>query len=260
MIPALFTASTGMIGNQMYVDTISNNIANVNTNGFKKNRVDFQDLLYQELRPAGAEFVAGSTVPTGINIGMGSHPTSVAKIFKQGDLVNTGNPLDIAIQGDGFLQVTLPDGSTAYTRDGAIKLDETGQMVTTDGFQLIPNITIPAGTVSTTICNDGTVSVLVQGGASSVVGTLELASFANPQGLKSMGKNLYTETPASGSATLGTAGVNGLGDISQGFLELSNVQIVEEMVNLILAQRAYEMNSKAIRVGDDMLQTAGQLR
>ncbi|EKD26950.1 MAG: flagellar basal body rod protein FlgG [uncultured bacterium] len=260
MIPALFTASTGMIGNQMYVDTVSNNIANVNTTGFKKNRIDFQDILYQELRPAGAEFVAGSTVPTGISIGMGSRPTSVAKIFKQGDLVNTGNTFDVAIEGDGFLQVSMPDGSTAYTRDGAIKLDSNSQMVTSDGFFLIPNITIPAGTVSTTIGNDGTVSVLDQTGASTNIGSLQLASFANPQGLKAMGKNLFIETPASGSATLGTPGAGGLGNIAQGFLELSNVQIVEEMVNLILAQRAYEMNSKAIRVGDDMLQTAGQLR
>lgn len=260
MIPALFTASTGMIGNQMYVDTISNNIANVNTNGFKKNRVDFQDLLYQEHRPAGAEFVAGSTVPTGILIGMGSHPTSVAKIFKQGDLVNTGNQLDIAIEGNGFFQIALPDGSTAYSRDGSIKLDSNSQMVTSDGFQFVPSITIPAGTVSTTFGNDGTVTAIDQGGVSSNIGQVQLATFSNPQGLKSIGKNLYIETPASGSAIAGTAGVAGVGQITQGFLELSNVQIVEEMVNLILAQRAYEMNSKAIRVSDDMLQTAGQLR
>ncbi|MBN2144293.1 MAG: flagellar basal-body rod protein FlgG [Candidatus Aureabacteria bacterium] len=260
MIPALFTASTGMIGNQMYVDTISNNIANVNTTGFKKNRVDFQDLLYQEIRPAGAEFVSGATVPCGIEIGLGVRPTSVAKIFKQGDLVNTSNPLDVAIEGTGFLQVAMPDGSTAYTRDGAIKLDTNSEMVTPDGFKFIPTIAIPTGTVSITIGNDGTVSVLDQNGASTNVGTLQLAMFANPQGLKAIGKNLFTETPASGAATLETPGNNGAGTLAQGFLELSNVQIVEEMVNLILAQRAYEMNSKAIRVGDDMLQTAGQLR
>jgi flagellar basal-body rod protein FlgG len=260
MIPALFTASTGMIGNQLYVDTISNNIANVNTNGYKKNRMDFQDLLYQELRPAGAEFVAGSTVPTGISIGMGTRPASVAKVFKQGELVNTGNQLDVAIEGNGFFQISLPDGSTAYSRDGSIKLDSNSQMVTSDGFQFIPSITIPDGTVSITIGSDGTVTVLDQGGTSTNVGTIELAMFANPQGLKAIGRNLYTETPASGTVTTGTPGVDGVGEIAQGFLELSNVQIVEEMVNLILAQRAYEMNSKAIRVGDDMLQIAGQLR
>ena len=260
MIPALFTASTGMIGQQMYVDTIANNIANVNTNGFKKNRVDFQDLLYQELRPAGAEFVSGATVPTGVLVGMGSHPVSVAKIFKQGDFSNTGNTYDIAIEGDGFYQISMPDGSTAYTRDGAYKVDSNGQMVTSDGFQLIPSITIPTGTVSTTIGSDGTVTCIDQGGASTNVGTTQRATFPNPQGLKAIGKNLYTETPASGTATVGTAGQNGVGSITQGFLELSNVQIVEEMVNLILAQRAYEMNSKAISVGDSMLQTASQLR
>jgi flagellar basal-body rod protein FlgG len=250
MIPALFTASTGMIGNQLYVDTISNNIANVNTNGYKKNRMDFQ----------GAEFVAGSTVPTGISIGMGTRPASVAKVFKQGELVNTGNQLDVAIEGNGFFQISLPDGSTAYSRDGSIKLDSNSQMVTSDGFQFIPSITIPDGTVSITIGSDGTVTVLDQGGTSTNVGTIELAMFANPQGLKAIGRNLYTETPASGTVTTGTPGVDGVGEIAQGFLELSNVQIVEEMVNLILAQRAYEMNSKAIRVGDDMLQIAGQLR
>ena len=260
MIPALFTASTGMIGQQMYVDTVANNIANVNTNGFKKNRVDFQDLLYQELRPAGAEFVAGSTVPTGIQVGMGSRPVSAAKVFKQGDLVNTGNQTDIAIEGAGFFQISMPDGSTAYTRDGAFKVDSNGNLVTADGFQLTPTITIPAETVSTTIGSDGTVTCLNQAGTSTNVGTIQLANFPNPQGLKSMGKNLYTETPASGTPTTGTAGLAGLGQITQGFLELSNVQIVEEMVNLILAQRAYEMNSKAIGVGDSMLQTAAQLR
>ncbi len=260
MIPALFTASTGMIANQMYVDTISNNIANVNTNGFKKNRVDFQDLLYQQIRPAGAEFVAGSTVPTGIEIGMGVKPTSVAKVFKQGDLVNTGNQLDLAIEGAGFFQVTMPDGTTSYSRDGAIKLDSNGEFVTSDGFKLSPSIAIPAGTVSITVGNDGTVSVLDQAGASTNVGAMQLAMFANSQGLKAIGKNLFTETPASGAPTPETPGINGAGQISQSFLELSNVQIVEEMVNLILAQRAYEMNSKAIRVGDDMLQTAAGLR
>lgn len=260
MLPSLFTATTGMIANQKYVDTISNNIANVNTNGFKKNRVDFQDLLYQQLRPAGAEFVSGSEVPSGIEIGMGVKPVSVAKIFKQGDLVNTGNTFDVAIEGDGFFQIAMPDGSTAYTRDGAIKIDSNSEMVTSDGFNFLPTIAIPAGTVSTTIGSDGTVSVLDQSGASTNIGSLQLAMFANPQGLKAIGKNLFIETPASGTATIETPGLNGSGQLAQGFLELSNVQIVEEMVNLILAQRAYEMNSKAIRVGDDMLQTAGQLR
>jgi flagellar basal-body rod protein FlgG len=184
----------------------------------------------------------------------------VAKVFKQGELVNTGNQLDVAIEGNGFFQISLPDGSTAYSRDGSIKLDSNSQMVTSDGFQFIPSITIPDGTVSITIGSDGTVTVLDQGGTSTNVGTIELAMFANPQGLKAIGRNLYTETPASGTVTTGTPGVDGVGEIAQGFLELSNVQIVEEMVNLILAQRAYEMNSKAIRVGDDMLQIAGQLR
>jgi len=260
MIPGMFTASTGMIANQLYVDTISNNIANVNTVGFKKNRVEFQDLLYQQLRPAGAEFTAGSTVPSGVEVGMGVKPTSVAKIFKQGDFINSGNQFDIAIEGDGFFQISMPDGSTAYTRDGAIKVDANGQFVTSDGFPYLPNITIPDGTINTTIGSDGTVSALDQAGTSTNVGTLQVAMFANPQGLKSVGKNLYQESPASGTATPETPGLNGTGTIVQGFLELSNVQVVEEMVNLILAQRAYEMNSKAIRVSDDMLQVASQLR
>ncbi len=260
MTPSLFTASTGMIGNQMYVDTVSNNIANVNTNAFKKNRVDFQDLLYQELRPAGAEFVSGSTVPSGISVGMGSRPSSVAKVFKQGDFVNTGNPLDIAIEGDGFFQVSMPDGTTAYTRDGALKLNDSAQLVTGDGFAFLPNISIPDGTVSTTIGSDGTMTAIDHQGTSTNIGQLQLAMFPNPQGLKAIGRNLYIETAASGSLTVGNPGESGTGSLAQGFLELSNVQIVEEMVNLILAQRAYELNSKAIRVSDSMLQVASQLR
>lgn len=260
MIPALFTATTGMIGNQLYVDTIANNIANVNTVGFKKDRVEFQDLLYQQLRPAGAEFVAGSTVPSGIEIGLGTRPVSIAKIFKQGDFVNTGNQLDTAIEGAGFFKVIMPDGTTAYTRDGSIKLDSEKNFVTADGYKFDPNIVIPDETVTITIGSDGTITALNQAGTSTNVSQLTIAMFKNPQGLKSLGKNLLAQTPASGDPSPVAPGTAGSGTLSQGFLELSNVQVVEEMVSLILAQRAYEMNSKAIQVSDSMLQTANQLR
>ncbi len=261
MIRGLWTASTGMQAQQLNIDVIANNLANVNTSGFKKSRPDFQDLMYQTIIQAGTTSGVGNEIPTGIQVGLGTRPVAVQKIFTQGDYQETGNDLDIAIEGDGFFQVLQPDGTTSYTRAGAFKLDSTGAMVTSDGYPLQPAITIPTDTTAVTITDDGTVSVLQAGQtASTQVGTIELASFSNPAGLKAIGKNLFLETDASGAVVLGTAGTDGLGTISQGFLEMSNVSVVEEMVNMIVGQRAYEVNSKAIQTADEMLQTANNVK
>ncbi len=260
MIRAMFSASTGMNANQLSVDTIANNLANVNTTGFKKMRADFQDILYQKMRPAGAENVAGSQVPSGIELGLGVRPVSVAKVFTQGELIKTDNRLDVAIEGDGFFQVLLPDGTTAYTRDGAIKLDSNGNFVNADGLLYQPTITVPSNAVELVIGQDGTVTAIDENGTGTNIGQLQLAKFLNPVGLSNLGKNLYQETVASGSATVGTPGESGFGRLAQGFLELSNIQLVEELVNLILAQRAYEVNSRVIRTSDEMLRTATQIR
>jgi len=260
MIRAMFSASTGMNANQLSVDTIANNLANVNTTGFKKMRADFQDILYQKMRPAGAENVAGSQVPSGIELGLGVRPVSVAKVFTQGELIKTDNRLDVAIEGDGFFQVLLPDGTTAYTRDGAIKLDSNGNFVNADGLIYQPAITVPSNAVEIVIGQDGTVTAIDENGTGTNIGQIQLAKFLNPVGLSNLGKNLYQETVASGSPTVGTPGENGFGRLAQGFLELSNIQLVEELVNLILAQRAYEVNSRVIRTSDEMLRTATQIR
>jgi len=260
MLRALYSAATGMQAQQINIDTIANNLANVNTTGFKKSRADFQDILYQTIKPAGSSSTASTDFPTGIQVGNGSRPAAVQKFFTQGDYAATMNQLDIAIDGSGFFQISLPDGTTAYTRAGAFKLDSQGRVVTSDGDLMTPSITIPADTTDIVIGSDGTVSVR-QGGTTDTtqVGSIQLAKFINPAGLNAQGRNLFKETSASGTAQTGTPGLSGFGVISQGFLELSNVSIVEEMIGLIIGQRAYEINSKAVQSADQMLQVAVNL-
>ncbi len=257
MMRGLWTAATGMTTQQTNIDVTANNLANVNTAGFKKSRANFEDLIYQTLKHPGALSASGTEIPTGIQIGHGAKTSSVEKIFTEGNLKRTGNQLDLAIEGKGFFVITLPDGSEAYTRDGSFKLNSNGEIVTADGYKLSPPITIPSDTVNITISDDGTVSVLQAGQTNMTqVGTIQLVNFINPSGLKSIGKNLFKETAASGAPITGTPGTNGLGTVSQGFLEMSNVNVVEEMVNLIVGQRAYEANSKSIQTADTMLATA----
>ena len=261
MIRSLWTSATGMQAQALNLDVISNNLANVNTSGFKKSRAEFQDLLYETLKPAGTSSSQDSQVPTGIQIGHGTRPSTVLKIFTQGNMVNTSNELDLAIEGDGFFQIIQPDGETAYTRDGAFKLDRDGRIVNSDGFALEPEISIPSDAVSISVGIDGTVSVLQAGESTpSEIGTIELARFVNPAGLISIGRNLYTTSEASGDEMTSTPGVDGLGSLAQGFLEMSNVSVVDEMVNMITAQRAYETNSKSIQTADDMLQIANNIK
>jgi flagellar basal-body rod protein FlgG len=261
MIRALWTASTGMNVQQTNLDVIANNIANVNTNGFKRSRADFQDLIYQTLRLQGAKTEGGNTVPTGVQIGLGAMLASVQKVFQQGDYQKTENELDIAIEGNGFIQTTLPSGEKAYTRAGALKSDAEGRIVTTDGYPIEPNITIPAQTLNLSIEADGTISAQIQGQTQpQQIGRFELALFPNPTGLRAIGKNLFLQTDASGAATTGNPGQNGVGTLLQGYLEGSNVNIMQEMINLIVGQRAYEVNSKAIQAADEMLQMANALR
>jgi len=250
-----------MQAQELNIDVISNNLANVNTSGFKKSRAEFQDLLYQILRPAGAASSQDTTVPTGIQLGHGARPSAVQKVFTQGDFQNTKNELDWAVEGDGFFQIELPNGETSYSRAGEFKLDADGRIVNPDGFLLVPEITVPTNTVSINVGMDGTVSVIRADDAAAVeIGTIQLARFVNPAGLKSLGKNLYSPTEASGDEIVGTPGEDGFGTMAQGFLEMSNVSVVDEMVNMITAQRAYETNSKVIQTADDMLQMANNLK
>jgi len=259
MIRALWTASTGMQSQQVNMDVIANNLANVNSSGFKKSRADFQDILYQTSRAAGTG-VDGGEVPTGVQIGLGSRVAAVQKVFTSGDFQQTENELDLAIEGSGFFRVTLPDGAEAYTRSGAMKKDSTGRLVTSDGYPLVPEIVIPEGATKISIGSGGTVDVVLDGETDSTqVGTIELVRFGNPSGLSSLGRNLYAETPTTGAPQTGTPGENGFGTLSQGFLEGSNVNIMEEMVNMIAGQRAYEVNSKAIKTADEMLSMTSQL-
>jgi flagellar basal-body rod protein FlgG len=262
MIRALFTAATGMIGQQLHIDTIANNLANVNTTGFKKSRVNFQDLVYETIRPAGAETTAGVTLPEGIQVGHGVRPSAIAKLFTPGAAIQTGQPLDLYIEGDGFFQVELPDGTTAYTRDGSFKINQEGTVLTADGYELTPGITIPTDAELVTVTPDGNVLARVPGDNSpQALGTIELVRFPNSAGLDArLGHNLLLETEASGTPTSGTPGLDGLGTLAQGFLENSNVQVVEEILALIIAQRAYEANSKVITTSDEMLQVANQIR
>jgi len=259
MIRALWTASTGMQSQQVNMDVIANNLANVNSSGFKKSRADFQDILYQTSRQAGTG-VDGGEVPTGVQIGLGSRVAAVQKVFTTGDFQQTENELDLAIEGPGFFQVVLPDDSDAYTRSGALKKDSTGRLVTSDGYPIVPEIVIPEGSTSVSIGSSGSVEVLLDGESTSTpVGNIELIRFGNPAGLSSLGRSLYAETPTTGSPLSGTPGEEGFGTLSQGFLEGSNVNIMEEMVNMIAGQRAYEVNSKAIKTADEMLQMTNQL-
>ena len=261
MVRSLFTAATGMIAQQTQVDVTSHNIANVNTMGYKKNRAEFADLMYQVMSYAGTPTSTTTTHPTGIEVGLGVRPQAITKIHSQGYFKETGNNLDMAIAGNGFFQVQMPDGTTAYTRNGAWKLDSDGNIVNDDGLQLVPNITIPADATQIAIGIDGTVSVLQPGAAEmQQVGQIEIVNFINPAGLHSSGDNLFLETGASGAPIIGIASQDGLGQIKQGFVEMSNVQLVEEMTELITGQRAYEANSKAITTSDAMLQTTNELK
>jgi len=261
MMRALYTASSGMEAQQYQMDTISNNLANVNTTGFRRNEARFQDLVYQEMRTPGSP-VGASVVPVGQDVGLGVKVGSSEKIFTQGNLIQTGNPLDIAIEGDGFFQVTQPDGTTAYTRDGSFKRDANGAIVTADGYFLNPQITIPQNAQSISIGEDGTVSALVPGSnLQQQLGQIQLARFVNSAGLSPVGgHNLYTQTAASGAPIVSQAGLNGTGSLQGGYLENSNVQVVQEIVNMIVSQRAFEANSKSITAADEMLQTAVQVK
>lgn len=261
MIRALWTAATGMRAQQLHIDVIANNLANVDTVGFKKTRVDFQDLMYQTLRPPGADSTTTTKIPTGIQVGLGVRTAALEKIFLQGNFKQTGNPFDIAIEGKGFFRVQLPNGELAYTRAGAFKLDDQGRIVTSDGYPLDPIITIPQDAIDVSIGEDGTVSVLQPGATTyTQVGQIILVDFANPAGLRAIGRNLFRETDTSGAPIEGTPGQDQFGTLAQGYVESSNVDVVEEMVNLIVAQRAYEANSKAIQTGDDMLRIANELK
>jgi len=260
MIRSLWVAKTGLDAQQTQLDVISNNLANVGTSGFKRSRAVFEDLLYQTVRQPGAQSTQQTQLPTGLQLGVGVRPAATEKIFTQGNLQQTGNSLDVAINGNGFLQVSLPDGTTAYTRDGSLHLDNQGQLVTSSGYTLTPAITIPANAQSITIGRDGTVSVTQPGSAATTqVGAVQLANFVNAAGLQSQGENLYVETAASGSPTTNAPGSNGVGVLSQGYIETSNVNVVEELVNMIQTQRAYEINSKAVQTSDQMLQRLAQL-
>jgi len=260
MIRSLWIAKTGLDAQQTQIDVISNNLANVGTNGFKRARAVFEDLLYQTIRQPGAQSSQQTQLPSGLQIGTGVRPVASSRIFTQGNLQQTGNSLDIAINGQGFFQVQTPDGTTAYTRDGAFHVDANGQLVTSNGFAVQPAITIPANALAITVAQDGTVSVTQPGSVTPTqVGAIQLASFINPAGLSAQGQNLYAESAASGSASTGAAGSNGMGLLSQGYVETSNVNVVEELVNMIQTQRAYEINSKAIQTSDQMLQRLTQL-
>jgi flagellar basal-body rod protein FlgG len=261
MIKAIRTAATGMVAQQMNVDVIANNLANVNTTGFKQTKLEFQDVLYQDYRKAGAASALGSRVPTGLSIGYGTRPASTVRHYTSGDLQMTGNPLDMAIAGDGFFQVQLPDGTTGYTRDGAFKMSAEGQIVTSDGYFLQPQVSIPEDTVSVSVGVDGTIEVIQVGQQEPTnIGQIELARFVNPAGLSAQGRNILVPTGASGTPITDVPSQNGLGTVDQGYLEMSNVQVVDEMVNMIVAQRAYEMNSKAIQTADDMASIANNLK
>ena len=261
MIRAMWTAASGMAAQQLNMDVLAHNLANSNTVGFKRSRADFQDMLYQTLRMPGASASASTQLPTGIQLGTGVRAVAVQKIFTSGSLQQTQNELDVAIEGDGFIQVSRPDGTIAYTRAGAFKKNSTGAVVTSDGDPILPNITIPANTLKLTIGSDGTISVLAAGTtSSSQIGSLELARFDNPAGLEALGSNLFLPSGASGDPTTGAPGTPGFGTLAQGFLESSNVNIAEEMVNMIIGQRNYEINAKAVQTADEMLQTANGIK
>ena len=259
MIQSLYSGATGMDAQQQNLNTIANNLANANTNGFKRSQIEFQDLLYTRSRAAGADAGAGTVVPTGVEVGNGSRVVSTAKIFTQGQLTQTGQNYDLAINGDGFLQVQRADGTYAYTRDGSLKLDNTGHITTSDGLPVLSGFQpVPAGTSSISIASNG--QVTTQGPSGSQTYRIQLTRFANPSGLLSLGGNVYQESPASGTPEAGNPSESGFGSIVQGSLESSNVNIVQEMVNMIQAQRAYEINSKSVQTSDEMLQKIGEMK
>jgi len=260
MLRALFTASTGLQAQQLHTDVIANNIANVNTPGFKRDRLNFQDLLYQTFREAGQSTLAGSQVPNALRVGLGVRPIATQKLFTEGVVEYTGNPLDMAVMGDGFFTVLLEDGTQAFSRDGTFKIDGDGNIVTADGLNVDPSISIPPEAMSIEIASDGNVLVQMPGDIElTEVGQIQLARFQNPSGLKGIGRNLFTPTGASGEAQFGTPTENGFGTIYQNYLELSNVSIVDELVQLIIAQRAFETNSRAVDVADQLLSIANNL-
>jgi flagellar basal-body rod protein FlgG len=260
MIRSLWIAKTGLDAQQTNLDVISNNLANVSTNGFKRAHAVFEDLLYQTLRQPGAQSSQQTMIPSGLMIGTGVRPISTERIFTQGSLTQTGNALDIAVNGEGFLQIQMPDGTLAYTRDGSFQKDSQGQVVTSSGYPLSPAVTIPSNATSVTISRDGIVSVAQAGTATPTqVGTIQLATFVNQGGLQSVGENLFVETASSGTPTPNTPGSNGAGLLNQGYVETSNVNVAEELVNMIQTQRAYELNSKAITASDQMLQRLTQM-
>ncbi len=261
MLRTFWIAASGMGGQQLNLDVIANNMANVNTPGFKKSRADFESMLYQEERIPGAASSPETQVPTGLAIGLGVRPVATQNIFTEGNLEQTGNDLDMAIEGDGFFKVITPDGDTTYTRAGGFNTDSEGRIVTPNGYPMDPEISIPADTRQIFISSDGIVSV-TQGDSSvpTEIGSIELAKFINPAGLSPLGQNLYAATPASGDEVTGVPGEDGLGRVAQGFLEMSNVNVVEEMVKMIVSQRAYEINSKLVSAADEMLSQVNNLR
>ena len=260
MIRALYTAASGMEAQQLNIDVIAHNLANVGTTGFKRSRADFHDLLYQTLQEPGSLATTTTPFSTGIQVGLGVKPAAVQRVHLQGDFTQTASPLDVAIRGQGYFQITRPDGSLAYTRSGAFKLDSTGALVTSDGDALTPAITIPPNAENVTIGTDGTVTVKLPGQTTpSNVGQLQTVRFANPAGLRAEGRNLFTETETGGAPQTGTPGQDGFGELTQGFLESSNVSVVEELVSMITAQRAYEINSRAVSAADEMLRAAAAI-
>ncbi len=259
MLGSLWSAASGMKAQQLNIDVTSHNLANVNTAGFKKGRAEFQDLMYRTARAAGAPVNTGSTTPVGMQVGNGVRSVAIARIFSQGDFQQTENPYDLTIEGDGFFQVQTSDGTTAYTRDGTFKVDSQGQLVTSEGYLVQPNVTVPEGAKDVTVSGDGVVTAVVAGNAVQL-GEVQIARFVNPAGLSALGQNLFRPTVASGDPMAGAPGVEGMGRILQGYVESSNVRVIEEMVNLIVAQRAYEANSKSIQTADEMLSGANGLK
>ncbi|SMC16819.1 flagellar basal-body rod protein FlgG [Andreprevotia lacus DSM 23236] len=261
MMRSLWIAKTGMDAMQTNIDVISHNLANVNTNGYKRERPVFEDLLYQNLRQPGGATSQTTQMPTGLQLGTGVRTVATSRIHIEGNLQLTDGALDMAINGDGFFQIAQPDGTTAYTRDGSFQVDSQGNVVTSSGYALQPALQVPAGTSKVTVGKDGTVTAIVNNNSAAPVtlGTIQLATFINPPGLQSIGENFYLETAASGAPTVGTPGTNGIGAINQGYVETSNVNVTEELINMIQAQRAFEINSKAVTTSDQMLQKLTQL-
>jgi flagellar basal-body rod protein FlgG len=260
MINSLWISKTGMEAQQTQLDVIANNLANVSTTGFKRASAVFEDLMYQNLRQVGSNSAEQSQLPTGLQLGLGVRTVATSRSFAQGSLQQSGNNLDVAIQGNGFFQITMPDGTNGYTRDGSFQVDSQGRLVTSTGLPVANGVTVPANAKSLSIAADGTVTATIPGAvAPQPIGSIALASFINPAGLEPKGQNLFAESAASGQPNTGTPGANGLGSLSQGFLETSNVNVVQELITMIQTQRAYEMNSKAIQTSDQMLQKLGQL-